>query len=216
MHTFNISKRFEPNVNLNKINTSIMRCFGLDKTALAEHSINHKLDISLSAGDICYITGPSGCGKSVLLNAIFEQIEAGDKVRLADIEAENNVSCAEAIGGDFLAVMDILAKAGISDVFSILNTPARLSDGQRYRYRLAKAISSNAKFVFADGFCSNLDRITAAVISHNIRKFANRSKKIFVLASAHDDLLADLSADVIILKQLTGSTETIYKRQAQS
>jgi ABC-type ATPase with predicted acetyltransferase domain len=65
--------------------------------------------------------------------------------------------------------------------------------------------------IFADEFCSNLDRITAAVISCNLRTVAAHSDKIFVLAGAHDDMLCDLQPDVIIVNRLGGPAEVIYK-----
>lgn len=72
------------------------------------------------------------------------------------------------------------------------------------------------KIIFADEFCSNLDRITAAVIAYQIRKFATCHNVAFVLASSHDDILADLLPDVIIVKQLNGKTEVVYKKMANS
>ncbi|MGA2915793.1 MAG: ATP-binding cassette domain-containing protein [Sedimentisphaerales bacterium] len=104
-----------------------------------------------------------------------------------------------------------LSCAGLTDVFCVLNSPANLSEGQKYRYRIAKAITSDKQFIFADEFCSNLDRVTAAIISYNLRKFATKTGKIFVLASSHDDLLVDLLPDVIVIKHLAGEAEVIYK-----
>ena len=74
------------------------------------------------------------------------------------------------------------------------------------------ALAANKKFVFADEFCSVLDRITAAVISYNIYKFAKRTGTIFILASSHNDILLDLSPDVLIATELSGTTEVIYKK----
>jgi len=86
-----------------------------------------------------------------------------------------------------------------------------LSEGQKYRFRLAKALASGKQIIFADEFCSNLDRITATVIAYQIRKFATRHKVAFVLASGHEDILADLRPDVVIVKHLNGKTEVHYK-----
>jgi hypothetical protein len=109
----------------------------------------------------------------------------------------------------------VLSLAGLNDVFCILNTPANLSEGQKYRFRLACAIRSEKKFIFADEFCSNLDRISASVISHNIQKHAKRLGVTFILASCHDDLLADLQPDVLVIKELSENTEVVYKSKYQ-
>ncbi|MFB0553503.1 MAG: hypothetical protein ACETWQ_09335, partial [Phycisphaerae bacterium] len=90
--------------------------------------------------------------------------------------------------------------------------PCNLSEGQKYRFRLAMALAARKKFIFADEFCSELDRITAAVISCNVHKFAKRTGTIFILASSHDDILLDLSPDVLVVKELSGPTEVIYKQ----
>jgi len=101
----------------------------------------------------------------------------------------------------------------LSEVFSILNRPCHLSDGQKYRFRLAQALAAQKPFVFADEFCSDLDRITAATVAFNIHKFANGTKTTFVLASCHDDILIDLAPDVLVIKDFTGPAEVILKNR---
>lgn len=123
---------------------------------------------------------------------------------------ETNIA-AKTENTSFLDILRTLSYAGLTDVFCVLNSPANLSEGQKYRYKIAKAIASEKQFIFADEFCSNLDRVTAAVISHNIRKLATKTGKTFILASSHDDLLADLLPEVIVIKHLAGEAEVIYK-----
>jgi len=101
--------------------------------------------------------------------------------------------------------------AGLSDVFCMLNQPVLLSDGQKWRFRLACGLASGRKFIFADEYCCELDRITASVISYNIHKFARRTGVSFILASSHQDVLADLQPDVLVMKELSGPTNVIYK-----
>jgi ABC-type ATPase with predicted acetyltransferase domain len=73
------------------------------------------------------------------------------------------------------------------------------------------ALAAGKKFVFADEFCSNLDRITAAVIAYNIHKFAKRAGMTFILAGSQEDILLDLAPDVLVVKELSGQTQVIYK-----
>jgi ABC-type ATPase with predicted acetyltransferase domain len=108
--------------------------------------------------------------------------------------------------------LQMLAYAGLSDVFCVLTAPANLSEGQKYRFRLACCLATGKKFIFADEFCSNLDRITAAVIAYNVRRFAKRNGVTFFLASSHEDILADLQPDVLIVKNFTGPAEVSYKK----
>jgi hypothetical protein len=75
------------------------------------------------------------------------------------------------------------------------------------------AMAAKRKFVFADEFCSELDRITAVVISYNIHKFAKRTGTTFILASSHDDILLDLAPDVLVIKELSEKAQVIYKEK---
>jgi len=107
--------------------------------------------------------------------------------------------------------MKILSIVGLSDVFAMVNVPARLSEGQGYRFRLAMAMASGKGIIFGDEFCSNLDRVTAAVIAFGVRKFARKYGVTFVLASSHDDLVGDLEPDVLVVRRLDGSSEVVVK-----
>lgn len=113
-------------------------------------------------------------------------------VSLDQMELPAGRTLIDYIDGDFVTSLRILSTAGLGDVFCILSQPASLSDGQKYRFRLVMALATGKKFVFADEFCSNLDRITAAVISYNVHKFAKRNGVTFILASSHEDILLDL------------------------
>lgn len=211
--TYSLEKTFEWNFEITDKVAAVMRAFGLSVQRMRSNAVAHKCEVRLSPGDICYLTGASGSGKSVLLCELYNAVKDDSKIRLSDIELPADMTCIDSVDGHFLDVLRTLSKAGLGDVFCVLNSPANLSDGQKYRFRLAKAMASGAKFIFADEFCSNLDRITAAVISHNIAAFAKRNGITFILASSHNDLLADLTPDIIVTKQLAGTTEVIYKNQ---
>jgi ABC-type ATPase with predicted acetyltransferase domain len=219
MKTYSVEKEYGWQGSVTKTVASVMKMFGLDLERLRSNVICHKCQINLAAGDICYITGASGAGKSVLLRELYNLSSPQERVRLSDIELQSGKALVDCIEGDIFEALRILSKAGLSDVFCVLSEPTKLSDGQKYRYRLAKALASGKKIIFADEFCSSLDRITAAVISHNIAKIARQNGKTFVLASNHDDLLCDLQPDVLVIKHLNAKTEVIYRdrrRQRQA
>jgi ABC-type ATPase with predicted acetyltransferase domain len=115
-----------------------------------------------------------------------------------------------------IEVLRLLCYAGLSEVFCILTAPANLSEGQKYRFRLACALAAGRPYVFADEFCSNLDRIMAAVIAYNVRRFAKRNGVTFFLASSHEDILADLQPDVLVVKNFTGPAEVVYKKSTSA
>ena len=216
MPTYSISKTFGWPLRggqgqISERSASVMRMFGLTVNRLTETSFTVNCQLQINKGEIVYITGPSGAGKSVLLRELEKSTPASDKVNLNEVKLPCNKSVIDCINGDFLQGLKLLSIAGLGDAFCVLNKAANLSDGQKYRFRLAVALGSGAKFIFADEFCSGLDRITAAVISYNIHKYAKRTGATFILASSHDDILLDLSPDVLVIQELSGTTQVVYK-----
>lgn len=212
MSTYSITKSFQWQGNITEKAASVCRMFGLTVDRLRKNKTNISCHLDIDEGDIIYITGPSGAGKSVILSELEKSIRPADRINLDRINLPQGKMLIDCINGsDFLSCLRTLSTAGLNDVFCILNQPANLSDGQRYRLRLAMAIAAGKKYVFADEFCSNLDRITAAVISFNIRKFAKRNRVTFILASSHDDILIDLAPDALVVKELSGKTQVVYR-----
>jgi hypothetical protein len=66
--------------------------------------------------------------------------------------------------------------------------------------------------LFADEFCSVLDRVTAATVAFNVRRLAKRRGTTLVLASSRDDILVDLAPDVLIVKDFSGPANVVYQR----
>ena len=212
MTKYSVSKSFNWKGTITDKVALVCRMFGLTIDRLNERKVSYSCQLQINTGDIVYISGPSGAGKSVLLSELEKSVPSADRVNLDRIKLPNDKTLIDCIDGDFLNSLRMLTTAGLNDCFCILNQPRNLSDGQKYRFRLAVALAANKKFIFADEFCSVLDRITAAVISYNIYKFAKRTGTIFFLASSHNDILFDLSPDVLIATELSGTTEVIYKK----
>ncbi len=210
--SLDVSKTISIKPTLTNKSRAAARLFGLSIDRLTERAVTHKCRLELEDGDIVYITGPSGAGKSVLMAELQKAICPSERINLTEIELPLDKTVLDCIEGDCLDSLRLLSTAGLSDCFCVLNQPGNLSAGQKYRFRLAVALASDKKFVFADEFCSELGRITAAVVSIRLRDYAKRSGTIFILASAHEDILYDLSPDVLVVKDLLGNTEVIYKR----
>ena len=174
MAAYSITKSFPLQPKVTDKVTSVCRMFGLTIDRLRKKKMHIGCEVDISEGDVVYITGPSGAGKSVLLTEIEKSIRPSERINLSRIKLPKDKTLVDCIDGDFLCCLRLLSTAGLNDVFSIVNQPCNLSEGQQYRFRLAMALAAGKKYIFADEFCSSLDRITAAVISHNIRKFAER------------------------------------------
>jgi len=222
MATYSISKTFKWRGTVTDKVASVCRMFGLTLGRLTEQRFTHACRLEIEAGDIVYLAGPSGAGKSVLLAELEKVVPAGDRINLAEIPLPADrtlIDCISAGGrltadADLMASLRFLSVAGLNDCFCILNQPVNLSAGQQYRFRLAMALAAKKKFVFADEFCSELDSVTAAVISYRLHRFAKRTGTTFILASSRDDILLDLVPDVLVVKQLSGPAEVIYRRKA--
>jgi ABC-type ATPase with predicted acetyltransferase domain len=212
MPTYNISKNFRWQGKITDKVASVCRMFGLTVDRLTERKVNYSCKLEIEDSDIVFLSGPSGAGKSVMFRELEKSVPASDRINLDKIKLPDDKTLIDCIDSSVLDSLKILSLAGLNDCFCILNQPCNLSDGQKYRFRLAMALAAKKKFIFADEFCSEMDRITAAVISYNIHKFAKRTGTIFILASSHDDILPDLLPDVLITANLSGPVEVIYKR----
>jgi len=218
MPQYKIDKTFARYARLTNKCVAVMQMFGLTKERLGRIDFHCDCTISIEPGDIIYITGPSGSGKTVILNELQKVISVQQRINLAKIQLPKDKAVIDCIDAELIETLRYFSTAGLADCPSLLNSPANLSEGQQWRFRLAlalhrmaKPIASGKQFILADEFCSLLDRITAACISHSIRKFADKYKTIFILASAHQDILRDLLADVIVTCDLSGNTNVTYK-----
>jgi uncharacterized protein len=211
MTRYSVSKNFCWRGELSEKAGLVCRMFGLTADKLQGRAFVHRCQLEINEGDIVYITGPSGAGKSVLLGELEKQIPEGDRINLSQIELSADRAVIDYIDGGLVESLKALNTAGLNDVYCVLNRPALLSEGQQWRYRLAAAIGSGRKYILVDEFCSQLDRITAAVIAYNVRRFARQYGVTFLLASCQDDILTDLQPDVIVAKELSGQSQVIYK-----
>jgi ABC-type ATPase with predicted acetyltransferase domain len=188
----------------------LMNLFGLTLRRLEQASFRHTLDIQLRPGDICYITGPSGAGKSVLLREMIGLVPDRQQICLDDIGLESNQSLIDSIDGPLLEAVDILSRAGLSDALAMLQTPALLSVGQQFRYRLAKALLADKTVVFADEFMASVESITAVCICRQLRSIATKTQKIFIFAGVHDTFIPDLRPDVVVIQSSTDPSQIIW------
>ena len=209
--TYSISKTISWKGTLSDKAASVCRMFGLTVDRLAGRSLTHHCRLDIEDGDIVYVTGPSGAGKSLLLSELEKQIPQSERVNLNQIELPPEKTLVDCIDGNVLSTLRLLGAAGLSDCYCVLSRPENLSAGQKYRFRLALALAAEKRFVFADEFCSELDRITALVISQRLREYANRNNTVFILASCHDDIMLSLAPDIMVVKDLTGGTDVVYR-----
>ena len=201
---------FKTKAPLTERTVEVAEAFGLGIDEEKEHVLYRDFELRLADGDIVYITGDSGSGKSVLLRAIEEDL--GDEVvNIADVAVATEESLIDTVGDSFHKALSLLCKVGLSDAFLFLRRYTQLSDGQKYRYKIARMIDSGKRYWLADEFCSTLDRTTAKVVAFNIQKLARRSGATLVVATTHTDLEEDLNPSILIRKGWGEEIQIKYK-----
>lgn len=201
MTRYVIDRAFTSSVERTPRVLEIAESFGLGLSD-KQFVIYDNLEIEVNSGDVVYITGQSGSGKSLLLQDLSAKMQA-EGLKVADlnkIELEDK-PVIELVGKNTVEATDLLAKAGISDAWIYIRKPSELSDGQRYRLKLAKVMESGADVWIADEFGAILDRVTAKVVAFNIAKVARREGKIFMVATTHKDLRDELGPNLYIDKR---------------
>jgi ABC-type ATPase with predicted acetyltransferase domain len=197
-----IDKRFTCSVARSPRVVEVAEAFGLglDDT---EFVIFDNLELTVPQGSVVYITGQSGSGKSLLLRELAAQM--GDRgksvVNLDQIQLDNSCTLVDQIGKDLNDGLRILSLAGLNDAYLFIRKPSELSDGQRYRFRLAKAIESGADVWVADEFMAVLDRTAAKVISYSVQKTARKVGATLLVATTHTDMVPDLAPSHFVEKR---------------
>ena len=209
-HVFQIQKQSPVVPIISRRMGMLMNLFGLTIHRLEVQSMGHGLDIQLRPGEICYITGPSGAGKSVLMRQMYELLPDEQRIRLEDIGLDTEQSLIDTIEGDLFEAVDILTKAGLSDVFAMLQMPSLLSSGQQFRYRLARALLRDNPVLFADEFMASVDALMALAICRQLRTIATQTQRIFIFAGVLDYFIPSLSPDVVVIKSSTRPTKIIW------
>lgn len=189
--------------------------------------------MEIGAGDVVWIGGASGAGKSTLLRRVARVLEGlGDRgkgidvgekdqkrwsvVRLEEIGLERDKAVVDCFDWALEETLAVLARAGLAEARLWLLPPAALSEGQRFRYRLARfmagarraempaspglpsgAPSGGLEVLIADEFCAALDEVTAKVVAWNLGKFVRGSAgtdrpRAAILAGTREDVVADL------------------------
>jgi ABC-type lipoprotein export system ATPase subunit len=182
----------------------VAEAFGLGLDKWEKFVIYDNVELRIGPTDIVYITGDSGSGKSVLLKALEKDIRQDlglSCINIADIKPEPNKPLIEMVGKSLEEALELLSRVGLNDAFLFLRSYEQLSDGQKYRYKIAKMIESNAQFWIMDEFAATLDRDTAKIVAYNLQKLARQQGKAVLAATTHTDLFEDLHPSVHIHKR---------------
>ena len=191
---------------------AVSDAFGIGVDQERTFTIFDNLELKYDDGDLIYVTGDSGSGKSTFLK-IFQQheLERGRKcVNFNDIQPSPDEVLVNSIGKNQFDAMRILGVVGLSEAFLMVRRYKELSDGQKYRYCLGKAIDQDADTYLVDEFGAKLDREMAKTLAFCIQKWARRNMKTFAIATTHRDLMEDFNADIIFDRRFGEQTTPSY------
>ena len=192
---------------------SVAEGFGLGLDQWEKFVVYDNVELKIGPTDITLITGDSGSGKSVLLKALEKDIKQDlglSYININDISPIIGKPLIETVGETLEEGLELLSKVGLNDAFLFLRSYEQLSDGQKYRYKIAKMIESKADFWIADEFAATLDRDTAKIVAYNLQKLARQQGKAVLAATTHTDLLGDLNPSVHIHKRFGKEICVVY------
>ena len=179
---------------------AVCEAFGLGVDEAKHFVVFDDFSLDFRRGDLIYITGDSGGGKTVLLRA-FKEFFGDEATALSDLEIGLEETLVEGVGGDVKEAIETLSLCGLNDAFLFLRKYKELSDGQKYRYKLAKLMDNEERNVWIiDEFCATLDRVMARIIAYLIQKVARKLGKTVVVATTHHDLVEDFQPDILVKK----------------
>lgn len=160
------------------------------------------LTVELKPGGIVLLLGPSGSGKSSILQAIASQAGEAVWVGRGKFPAGRAIVDAIAPKRPLSSALEILTACGLGEPRLWVRQYADLSDGERFRASLARAVGQSlgqsAAPIFCDEFTAILHRRMAKAVAHNLRKLVSRRGLTLVVATTHEDVVHDLQPDRIV------------------
>jgi ABC-type ATPase with predicted acetyltransferase domain len=197
-----INKAFSSSVERTERVLEVAEAYGLGLSD-RQFVIFKDLELEVRRGDVVYITGQSGSGKSLLLKELARLMAEKIGLTVANFDqiTFDERPLIEQVGSTMGEASALLSRAGINDAYLAIRKPSELSDGQRYRLKLARLIESPADVWVADEFGAVLDRITAKVVASNMQKAARKTGKTLIVATTHTDLGEELGPDLTITKR---------------
>ena len=212
MSNYNINVAFKTRVNKTVRTLEIAESFGLGLDE-KEWVLYDNLELNIDQGDVVYVTGQSGSGKSVVLREL-QKLMAAEGKSVASIDQftfEDDKNVIDQIGKTTSDALGLLSMAGLNDAYLFVRKPSEMSDGQKYRLKIAKLIESGADVWVADEFGAVLDRVTAQVVASNLQRAARKVGATVIVATTHEDLVNALRPSVQITQHFKERVKVDYE-----
>lgn len=195
-------------VKINQTNDSfrvqkLIGMFELQKEHSNEHFVG-SLELP-EQWNIGCIVGMSGTGKSTIAKELYSvfQTSYSDKAIIDEMPQNKSV---EEITKTFTSV-------GLSSPPSWLKPYSVLSNGEKMRVDLAKAILSDEEVIVFDEFTSVVDRDVASVVSSVVQKIIRKQNRKFIAVTCHYDVLDWLQADWVFSTDEMKTIDSVKKNE---
>ena len=189
MPHFNIIRETKPEASFRT--ESVKGQFDLNLNKVVEH-FEGNIDIEDKDWQIGLIVGSSGSGKSTIAREIFgaDYVQGFEYDNRSVLDNMPEGLTTEQITKTFNSV-------GFATVWSWLKPYHVLSNGEKMRVDLARAILSRRDTIVFDEFTSVVDRTVAKTASSAISKAVRKTGKKFIAVACHFDIIDWLEPDWI-------------------
>lgn len=179
MPTFDIVKEHNPEDTF-RVN-SVRSMFDISQSAIVEQ-FTGAIEIEQQQWSIGLIVGASGTGKSTIARQVF----GDDYVTHYDYSAGSVID--DMPDAEVKEITKTFTSVGFASPPSWLKPYSVLSNGERMRCDLARAILEDRSLIVFDEFTSVVDRDVARTGSLAIQKAIRRTDKQFIAVSCHRDI----------------------------
>lgn len=148
----------------------------------------------IQPGSIVLVSGPSGSGKTTLLPALIDQTQRPSCI--ADPAPDEDLPLIDELPLPSEAAAAALTACGLTDPVTWSQTPDELSEGQRARWALCKAIYIADGWIVADDWLCTLDQPTAQAVAWTAGRAMRAANRGAILCTPRDDLSPFLFPDI--------------------
>ncbi len=183
--------------------TEVALQFGLPPGAGERATVVEPTRVAIGPGRILLLAGPSGSGKSTALGRIESHFASGCMVGRVGFRPDQAILDQVAPWAPLGEALSILTACGLGDAHLWVRPFEALSDGEKFRAKLARAVARHTRApsaapLLCDEFCSTLHRRVAKAISYCLHKLVTRRGLSVVLACSNEDVIADLQPHTIV------------------